>query len=280
MITTKPLVSVLMTAYNREQYIGEAIESVLASTYENFELIIVDDHSADNTVSVAKKYAAANPKVKVYVNETNLGDYQNRNKAAAYANGKYLKYWDSDDVLYPHALSVMIDCMEKFPDAGFGLVKAHMPLFDQPYPLQLDHPFKVFCTERSLLSNSPGSAIIKKELFDKVNGFSGKRYIGDNELWINCSFYSPLVIIPGFLGWDRTHAVQERNFDPVKYEELRQGLFFAALENPLNQLTETEKKSIRKKAKSSIIKNALNDFLKLRWAFFLKKHILIKYLFK
>ena len=51
------LVSVLMTAYNREKYIGEAIESVLSSTYENFELIITDDCSIDRTVSIAKEYA-------------------------------------------------------------------------------------------------------------------------------------------------------------------------------------------------------------------------------
>ncbi len=280
MSTAKPLVSVLMTAYNREQYIGEAIESVLASTYENFELIIVDDCSSDNTVAIASRYAAKNQKVKVYVNETNLGDYNNRNRAASYANGKYLKYWDSDDVLYPHALSVMVDCMEKFPMAGFGLIKAHMPLFDQPYPLQVDEPFKVFCKERSLFSNSPGSAIITKQLFEKVKGFSGKRYIGDHELWIRCAMHSALVIIPGFLGWDRTHAVQERNFDPVKYEELRQGLFFEALENTLNGLKQHEKEVIKKQAKYSIIKNAFNDILRFRWSIFFKKHILIKYLFK
>ena len=53
---SQPLVSILMTAYNREKYIAEAIESVLASTYKNFELIIVDDCSKDGTVAIAKTY--------------------------------------------------------------------------------------------------------------------------------------------------------------------------------------------------------------------------------
>src|ERR1041384_7268362 len=92
-----PLVSVLMTAYNREDYIAEAIESVLASTYTNFELIIVDDCSSDNTVAIAKEYKAKDKRIKVYVNEKNLGDYPNRNKAASYANGDFLMYVDSDD---------------------------------------------------------------------------------------------------------------------------------------------------------------------------------------
>ncbi len=75
------LISILMTAYNREHYITEAIESVLASTYQNWELIIVDDGSKDDTVSIAKSYAAEDARIKVHVNEKNLGDYPNRNRA-------------------------------------------------------------------------------------------------------------------------------------------------------------------------------------------------------
>src|SRR5918993_1638629 len=116
-----PLVSVLMTAYNREKYIGEAIESVLSSTYTNFELIITDDCSNDRTVPIAKEYADKDGRVKVFVNEKNLGDYKNRNQAASYARGKYIKYLDSDDMMYPYTLQIMVGFMEQFPDAGFGL---------------------------------------------------------------------------------------------------------------------------------------------------------------
>src|SRR5260370_37746092 len=94
----KPLVSVLMTAYNREKYIAQAIESVLASTYTNFELIIVDDRSTDYSVEIARGYERKDKRVRVHVNEKNLGDYPNRNKAASYAVGKYIRYLDSDDV--------------------------------------------------------------------------------------------------------------------------------------------------------------------------------------
>ncbi len=101
------LVSVLMTAYNRQKYIAAAIESVLASAYSNFELIIVDDHSNDDTVNIARAYAARDNRIRVYVNEKNLGDYPNRNKAASYAKGEFLKYVDSDDYLYPWGLSII-----------------------------------------------------------------------------------------------------------------------------------------------------------------------------
>src|ERR1700730_17371732 len=93
-------VSLLMTAYNREKYIGQAIESVIASTFQNWELIIVDDGSKDKTVELAREYERSDSRIKVYLNEKNLGDYPNRNQAASYARGKYIKYIDADDSLY------------------------------------------------------------------------------------------------------------------------------------------------------------------------------------
>ncbi len=97
----RPLVSVLMTSYNREKYIAEAIRSVLASTYTHFELIIVDDHSKDSTVMIARSFADIDNRVRVHVNEKNLGDYPSRKEAASYATGKYLKYVDSDVISIP-----------------------------------------------------------------------------------------------------------------------------------------------------------------------------------
>ena len=129
----KPKLSVLMTAYNRENFISEAIESVLASTFTDFELIIVDDASQDTTVEIAKFYENLDHRVKVYVNDINLGDYPNRNKAASYANGKYLKYLDSDDIIYDYGLEVMVKAMEKFEFAGFGL--ASKVSDEKPFPI-------------------------------------------------------------------------------------------------------------------------------------------------
>src|SRR5690349_21051330 len=98
-----PKISVLMTAYNRASYIGAAIESVLAQTERDFELVVVDDRSTDDTVAVASAYLS-DPRVRIARNERNLGDYPNRNHAATLARGRFIKYHDSDDVMYPHCL--------------------------------------------------------------------------------------------------------------------------------------------------------------------------------
>src|SRR5262245_27356318 len=99
-----PRVSVLMTAYNRAAYIGAAIESVLAQTWSDFELIVSDDHSADSTVDIVREYAGRDRRIRLSINDRNLGDYPNRNAAASLSRGEFLKYHDSDDLMYRHCL--------------------------------------------------------------------------------------------------------------------------------------------------------------------------------
>ena len=176
-----------MTSFNCEKYLSEAIESVIASTYKNWELIIVDDKSTDKSVHLARSFESVDPRVKVYVNAVNLGDYPNRNKAAGYANGKYLKYIDSDDMVYPWCLQVMVYCMEKFPDAGFGLSSKQIndkffPICLSPKESYLEHFGKYKHFDRA-----PGSSIILTNAFYAIGGFSGKRMIGDYEFWFKDS---------------------------------------------------------------------------------------------
>src|SRR5881394_3611401 len=116
-----PLVSVLLTVYNREAYLADAIESVLRQTFSDFELVIVDDRSTDASVEVARRYERADPRVRLVVNERNLGDYANRNCAASLARGEFMKFHDSDDVMYPHCLDVMVSALQAEPRAAFGL---------------------------------------------------------------------------------------------------------------------------------------------------------------
>ncbi len=94
-----PEVSVLTTCYNRAPYIEQTIESVLSQTSQNFEYIIVDDCSTDGSYEIAKSFAEKDRRIQVHQNEKNLGDYPNRNLAASYARGRYLKFIDSDDIL-------------------------------------------------------------------------------------------------------------------------------------------------------------------------------------
>ncbi|MDP4285496.1 MAG: glycosyltransferase family A protein [Bacteroidota bacterium] len=206
-----PLVSVLMTAYNREKYIAEAIESVLASTYTNFELIIVDDGSTDNTVSIARSFEAIDTRVKVYVNETNLGDYPNRNRAASYAKGKYLKYLDSDDSIYPEGLSYCIEEMEKYPNSSFGLSMIDNDSGTSVF-MNSEEVIRKHFFQSSHLSAGPTGMIIKRELFEKIGGFDPRFYMASDSFFnIHVASISPVVLLKQKFFYYRIHEGQEQN---------------------------------------------------------------------
>jgi len=251
----QPLVSVLMTAFNRRLYIGEAIESVLNSTYTNIELIVVDDCSSDNTFELAKRYAEKDDRLHVYRNETNLGDYPNRNRAASYAKGKYIKYLDSDDVIYPHGIAVMVACMEKFPDAGFGL--SQNAFGDQLHPIRLDPResyLRNFLTE-DVFGRAPGSSIIKTQAFIDSGGFSGMRQMGDYEYWLSLAQKYPVVTLPKDLVWDRVHGEQEQFLDSAADKEVMWvNVAKSALDSSSCPLSQSEKEMAHRRLDTDLKK--------------------------
>jgi glycosyltransferase involved in cell wall biosynthesis len=207
-----PLISILMTAYNREKFIAEAIESVLASTFADFELIIVDDCSIDSTIEIAKTYERNDARIKVYRNENNLGDYPNRNRAASYAKGKYLKYIDADDYIYPWGLELLIEMMEKFPIAGWGLCSLEQNR-EKCFPIELNpkEAYEYNYIGPGLFHKAPLSSIIKRETFEKSGGFSSFRMVGDFEMWHRLALNYNVVLMPQGIVWYREHNNQEIN---------------------------------------------------------------------
>lgn len=211
MSNSNPTISVLMTAYNREKYIAEAIESVLNSTFQDFELVIVDDVSKDETYSIATRYAAKDERISVYKNETNLGDYPNRNRAASYAKGKYIKYLDADDKLYPYGLEIMVKSMELHTEAQWGLMSLpqdddrQFPFVLQPAEIYRRHYFNSnrAVNYPQVFHKAPLSSIIRKDAFDSVNGFSDVQHFGDSDLWHRLARHYPLLLMQDGLVWWR-----------------------------------------------------------------------------
>lgn len=206
----QPKVSVLTTVYNREKYLRECIESVQNGRFQDYEHIIVDDGSTDNSQSIAYQMAKIDERIKVHVNPSNLGDYPNRNRAASLASGQYLKYLDADDWQGRWALEVMVDAMDQFPEAGIGL-------FDDPDKI---HPFpklisgqeaieRYYKGQSRLLNRSPLNAMIRKSAFQTVGGFKPERMTGDFDMWHRMAKTYPVVLFPNRLNCYRKHEGQE-----------------------------------------------------------------------
>lgn len=106
------VVSVIMPAYNCGAFIKQAADSVLAQTFKDIELIVIDDCSSDNTQEIMKQYLE-NPKVKYYRNETNLGVCVSRNKAINMAKGRYIAFLDADDWWQEDKLKRQLEVMDR-----------------------------------------------------------------------------------------------------------------------------------------------------------------------
>ncbi len=109
----KGLVSVMMPAYNAEAFIAEAIDSVLAQTYSQWELLVVNDGSTDATVEVVAQYT--DPRIKL-IHKENGGEASARNVALDHSTGEFIAYLDADDAYLPHHLSVLVDYLQSHPD--------------------------------------------------------------------------------------------------------------------------------------------------------------------
>jgi len=209
-MTTTPAVSVLMTAYDREPLIAEAIESVLAQTFSDFELIVSDDGSRDGTVRIAEEYARHDSRVRVSVNPANLGDYGNRQQALSLARGRFVKYHDSDDVMYPHCLAVMVGALETAPSAAFALSASHAwPGGPCPMLLTPRLAYEREYLGGGLFQLGPAAALFRTGVFRELGGFENVAHSADYLFWIRACARVNVLLVPGDLFHYRVHAQQE-----------------------------------------------------------------------
>lgn len=221
------MLSVLMTAYNREEFISEAIESVLASSFTDFELIIVDDCSIDATVDIVKSYQDKDNRIKLYINDQNLGQFANRNKASSLASGKYLKFVDSDDIIYPFSLQIMMEAMFKFPEAGLGFCVKYIDS-EKPYPYLLSsgEAYLTHYLKEELLMIGPSGLIIKREAFEVVKGFDEYGMPSDNHLTLKITGRYPVVALQRDLFWWRRHTGQVFSLNKHNYQNILNNYLF------------------------------------------------------
>jgi teichuronic acid biosynthesis glycosyltransferase TuaG len=106
-----PLISIITPCYNSQRYIEETIASVLDQTYKNWEMIIVDDQSSDNTIEIIKLFAARDKRIRAVMLDQNKGPALARNEALRIAKGRYITFLDSDDIWLPDRLAVQLEYM-------------------------------------------------------------------------------------------------------------------------------------------------------------------------
>lgn len=182
-----PLISIIIPLYNKEEFIENTINSILIQNYNNFELIIINDGSNDNSKQVVS--AILDSRI-ILINQENKGVSYSRNRAAFEANGDFFLFLDADDYLLPYGLQTLIDLYRIYPDievftGNFYTDNKGIKKKECKYNFNgiLDNPFKLIWED--IWNIRLGCFLIKKEAYIKTNGFVSYILIGEDTFFTN-----------------------------------------------------------------------------------------------
>ncbi|HRO41270.1 MAG TPA: glycosyltransferase family A protein [Flavipsychrobacter sp.] len=192
-----PLFTIATITYNQEQWVRQAIESVLASSFTDFEYIIADDRSTDKTWEIIQEYK--DPRIRAWRNDPNLGEYPNRNNVLENAKGEYILFVDGDDILYRYSLEEYARYINVYPETCgvWGVHPFYLDFIVYPY---LISPGEL--SRLNFLSNVPISVIgltesvFKVTSLRQIGGFDPQFGIADTHAKKKFGCFFPVVLTP------------------------------------------------------------------------------------
>jgi glycosyltransferase involved in cell wall biosynthesis len=188
--SSPPAVSIITPAYNAEPYLADTIESALAQTFSDFEMLIVDDGSTDGTTAIAQRFAAQDSRIRVF-RQANMGISGARNAAMARARGAVFALLDSDDVWFPNYLEEQMKVLDAFP--AVGVTSANAVNFGGGLDGRLlKRVGGIQALSLLTLINKEDSVCImsmfRREVFDRIGGFdTALRSSEDYDFWLRAA---------------------------------------------------------------------------------------------
>ncbi len=194
-----PKVSVIMSVYNSEKYLEEAINSVLNQTFQDFELIVIDDGSTDNSRRILESYRR-HSKIKMLINKHNEGVAAARNKALKISKGKYIAVIDADDIALPQRLEKEVRYLDKHPE--IGLVGSFYYVIDENGKIlklitvpTTNEEIQEILIKHNCFAHS--SIMFRRECLDTVGGYrEAFQYALDYDFILRISEKYKVAIIP------------------------------------------------------------------------------------
>jgi teichuronic acid biosynthesis glycosyltransferase TuaG len=269
-----PLVSIIIPVFNGDQYLNETIESVRAQTYTNWELIITNDGSTDNTGNLIKAKAEQDIRIKI-IHQSNLGMGKARNEAIKIATADYLAFIDADDLWQPSKLEKQVNVIMS---SGADLIYTSGHTFSQSTSNTIKfwqmpqgmHVYNDFFLKQLYGYTVPVlSVLVRKDKVIEVGGFVEDRkahLAADFQLWLKLMdskscFYG----IDEPLFFYRVHDKQSTAYDSLALDQVLWSMKFANL------------KSISVRAKYKVMEQRLNRYL-IHNADSLTKDVMFKYI--
>ena len=210
-----PKVSIIMGIYNCEKYLKESIDSILNQTFDNWELILCDDGSLDNTYNIAKEIQKKYPeKIILLKNKKNLGLNETLNKCLQKAKGKYIARQDGDDISSKDRLKKEYNFLEK--NSNYALVSSAMIYFDENGEWGRSN-IKEVPTKEDFLGGSPfahAPVMIRKKILNEVGGYTvDEKLLGveDYHLWFK-------IYAKGYKGFNLNEALYKMRDNSEAYK--------------------------------------------------------------
>ena len=205
----KAKVSVVMPVFNGELYVREAIESVLAQTFKNFELLIINDGSTDRTAEVISSFE--DPRIRILHNPSNIGLAASRNRGIQEATGQYLAWLDCDDLSMPHRLQRQVQLLDS--RAGIGVCGTWVRPIGAVEGALWRYPTDPRFIRCRMLFDNPlaiSSVVLRRDLLlqHSLAHDTSFRYAEDYEFWERVSGYCEIANIPEVLTLYRLHPGQ------------------------------------------------------------------------
>ena len=180
-LKSTPAVSIILTVYNRAAYLNRCIDSVLNQTFNDWELIAIDDGSTDNSLDILKEYDIISEKISV-ISQPNMKLPLSRNKGIKLSNGKNITFIDSDDRYEKDHLSKRISFMKKNPD--IDLIYGGVKIIGDEYVRDKNNPSKFIHLSKCTIG---ATFFGKRKVFTELNGFKNLAYSEDSEFLTRAS---------------------------------------------------------------------------------------------
>lgn len=232
-----PKVSVLIPSYNYAHYLQEAIDSVLTQTFEDFELIIVDNCSTDNTEEIVQKYCEQDQRVQYIKNKENIGMYRNYNQALLSASGDYIKFLNADDKFAPTLLEKFVTILDAYEDISvitsyrqqFGL---KTQIIKQLHTNRIEAQTAIlFSLKNSNWIGEPTTVMFRRSNLNLGLFDISLLMFADLDMWLRHLRLGDLYVIDEVLSYFRIHNEQgtaqltsnndKRLFNLLQYAEYR-----------------------------------------------------------
>jgi glycosyltransferase involved in cell wall biosynthesis len=199
-----PLVSVIIPVYNGDRYLAEAIQSVLAQTYQLIEIIVIDDGSSDRTAEVAQSFGS----LIRYEYQSNSGSSAARNRGIELASGEFIAFLDADDLWLEDKLALQIEAFNTNPDVDIvcGQIKQfHSPELDEITKA------KIHCPSEIMPGNIPSVVVIKRDAFSRVGLFHNEWQMGEFIDWYVRATEQNLktLMLPNLVALRRLHSTNK-----------------------------------------------------------------------